>query len=246
MHQKSFFIGLVCVIGLAGCGAINQSIEIADGSQVEDDVSTVNGSIRIGSACTIEGDISNVNGSISIGRDSAVQSVANVNGSVTLGDSSSARELKAVNGSIKIGQLGRVSGSAATVNGRIELGAGASVDGELTTVNGGVELKEGASTAVGITTINGTIRLEAARAGRVETVAGSIYVEADSIVEGELRVRKPQRNRGNDIPQVVIGPGARVVGPLVFEREVRLQVHETADIGQVEGAQVERYAGEQP
>jgi len=39
----------------------------------------------------------------------------------------------------------------------------------------------------------------------------------------------------------VIHAGARIEGPLVFEREVRLQAHRGAIIGPVEGAALEYF-----
>ena len=42
---------------------------------------------------------------------------------------------------------------------------------------------------------------------------------------------------------MIIGPNARVDGPLVFEREVELYVHDSAKIGPVTGATAVRYDG---
>ena len=39
----------------------------------------------------------------------------------------------------------------------------------------------------------------------------------------------------------MIGPGAVVEGPLVFEREVKLYVHASARTGSVRGATAQRY-----
>jgi hypothetical protein len=51
---------------------------------------------------------------------------------------------------------------------------------------------------------------------------------------------------GEKLPTVVVGPEAEVRGPMVFRREVRLYVHASARIGEVRGATVRRFEGEQP
>ena len=47
-------------------------------------------------------------------------------------------------------------------------------------------------------------------------------------------------------PKIVVGEGVRIRGKLVFERPVELYVHETAEIGPVTGAKVNRYSGSEP
>ena len=47
-------------------------------------------------------------------------------------------------------------------------------------------------------------------------------------------------------PRIVIGPNAVVDGPLVFEREVTLYVHDSARIGKVTGAIAVRYSSPTP
>jgi hypothetical protein len=44
-------------------------------------------------------------------------------------------------------------------------------------------------------------------------------------------------------PRIVIGPNAVVDGPLIFEREVTLYVHNTARTGKITGATAVRYDG---
>jgi hypothetical protein len=66
-------------------------------------------------------------------------------------------------------------------------------------------------------------------------------------VRGGVTVEKPTNNwlpitiGKQRIPRIVIGPEARVDGPMVFEREVKLYVHSSARIGQVTGATPEPY-----
>jgi hypothetical protein len=45
---------------------------------------------------------------------------------------------------------------------------------------------------------------------------------------------------------VIVGAESVVEGPLVFERPVELFVHETARIGEVEGAEPQRFSGDSP
>ncbi|MEJ1966759.1 MAG: hypothetical protein WDO56_36525 [Gammaproteobacteria bacterium] len=52
----------------------------------------------------------------------------------------------------------------------------------------------------------------------------------------------PQLTR--NIPRVVIGPGSVVQGTLMFDREVKLYVNDTAKIGPVEGATAQMYSGD--
>ena len=47
-------------------------------------------------------------------------------------------------------------------------------------------------------------------------------------------------------PRVIIGPGAVVQGPLIFERKVTLYVSDMATIGDVVGATSVRFSGQSP
>ena len=70
------------------------------------------------------------------------------------------------------------------------------------------------------------------------------------MVEGKVVIRKPKcwgLCWGNDRPtRIVIGASASVIGEIRIEREAELWVHETARIGRVSGAQVQRFSGERP
>jgi hypothetical protein len=68
-------------------------------------------------------------------------------------------------------------------------------------------------------------------------------------VRGGIHVEKPSGNQWFQMgkrkpPRVIIGPDARVDGPLVFEREVKLYVHRSATVGTVRGATAVRYDGD--
>ena len=57
-------------------------------------------------------------------------------------------------------------------------------------------------------------------------------------IEGDLIVEKPGGwgwNKESNIPRVVIGPGSRVEGTIRLEREVKLYISESAEVGGVEG-----------
>ena len=71
-----------------------------------------------------------------------------------------------------------------------------------------------------------------------------------SHVRGGITVEKAntgwfpfQINKRNP-PRIVIAEGARVDGPMVFEREVKLYVHAGAQIGSVSGATPVRFEGD--
>src|SRR5690606_40004594 len=70
-----------------------------------------------------------------------------------------------------------------------------------------------------------------------------------SHVKGGIKVHKPTSNwlpfviNNKRKPRIIVGPGAVVEGPLVFEREVTLYVHDSARIGPVTGRSEERRVG---
>lgn len=222
-----FLLSLLC---LAGCGAVMGDFSLPDGSTHNDDVSVVNGSVDIGSNCTVSGQIASVNGSVEVGADSVVG------------------EISAVNGSIRIGENVSVTGPIENVNGRIQLGSRSRVSGPISTVNGSIRLENGGAAEGTVSTVNGAIRLDGAEVRGVGTTNGDIEVLAGSEVRGRIKVSKPQGvSFGDDDPvRVVIGAESVVEGPLIFEREVDLHVHESAEIGDVEGAEPKIYSGDSP
>jgi hypothetical protein len=102
--------------------------------------------------------------------------------------------------------------------------------------------------------VNGSIGLvDTDVSGGIETVNGDITVGVGSHVRGGIRVVKPQNNWGFSIrkknqrdPRVIIGPNARVDGPLVFERKVELWVHSTARTGAITGATAQPFSTDAP
>jgi len=118
-------------------------------------------------------------------------------------------------------------------------------------VNGSIHLASGAEIGGRLENVNGAIVLDGAHvAGGIGTVGGDITVGADSHVEGGILVDKPNNgwfHWGSDRkPVIVIGPHAVVQGTLEFRRDVVLKVSDSAQIGPVKGATVERFHGDAP
>jgi len=221
---------LVLLLALSGCDAFSGGFVVDDGSVLNNGISVVNGSVSVGADAEVKGGIDSVNGSISVGARSRVGAIENVNGSIKLAEAVEvAGGIENVNGSIAVANGARVAVSIETVNGRISIDPEARVDGKVATVNGGIEL------------VN-------ARVGAVESHNGSIVLDLGTHVSGPLHM-KPSRgiNFGvGSAPKVIIGADCRVDGPLTFEREVELYVHETAVTGEISGAEPITFSGDRP
>lgn len=231
MHAKKILVVLAAAVLFASCElSINSDIEVPDGSTVTEDMATVNGDVEVGARVEAES-----------------ADFRTVNGSVEIGEGSKVGALGTVNGSIKVDAEARV-GRAATVNGRIVFGRGAQAAGDLSTTNGSIRVEPGALVGGNVESVNGLLEFRGAHIrGSVENYNGGIRVLEGAVIEGGLAVRRPDDSSSLEhTPVVIIGPGSRVNGPLVFEREVRLFVHETAHVGSVTGAEAVRYAGDEP
>jgi hypothetical protein len=215
-----FFTALAALVALSGCGESNNG----------DESTKINGSIHV-PAGKPPGPVATVNGSIHIDDNAAITSATTVNGSVHLGDHAAATSLNSVNGSIGLGSGAHVSGSASSVNGELSLRDAAEISGSLSNVNGKIILT-GAHVGGGIKTVN-----------------GSMNIMGPSHVEGGILVEKPTSELiqiVNNVPRIVIGPGATVQGDLRFERTVRLFVSDKATIGTVTGATPIPFSGDTP
>jgi DUF4097 and DUF4098 domain-containing protein YvlB len=197
-------------------------------------------------------DIDKVNGSITAEAGQRYGDLETVNGSIRIEDGATVEEASTVNGAIQGGD-DVTSRSIDTVNGAIRFGRNAKVSGRVESVNGGLFFDRGSAVRDGLSNVNGAIGLVGTEVGGdVETVMGDITVGADSHVKGRIHVEKPNNHgfnwssRHRDPPRIVIGPNAVVDGPLVFEREVALYVHDSARIGAVTGATAKRYSGATP
>ena len=191
-------------------------------------ISKVNGSI-VAQAGKPYGDVDTVNGSITLEPGAMVDDAETVNGSIRARDDITANRLSTVNGSIRVGERARIRGGVETVNGSIFIDRGSTVGDDVATVNGAIGL------------------VDTDVAGDIETVSGDITVGVGSHVSGGITVHKPGSNWfpvqvNKRRPRIVIGPGAVVEGPLKFEREVSLYVHETARTGPVSGATATPYS----
>ena len=200
-------------------------------------------------AATAQQNIDKVNGSITAEAGQTYGNLETVNGSIRIGDNAQVDDAETVNGSIKVGASAR-TGDLETVNGGIRLQEQVQVQGGLSTVNGGIFVGLGGNVANGVETVNGSIGLvDADVGGDIETVSGDLTVGAGSHVRGGIRYEKPNSqwfriNKDRRPPRVVIGPDAVVEGPLVFEREVTLYVHDSARTGAITGATAVRYSGD--
>ena len=194
-------------------------------------------------------DIDKVNGSITAEAGEQYGTLGTVNGSIRIEAGARVGHAETVNGSIGVADDAR-TGPLETVNGRIRLGTGVAVEGGVETVNGSVFVDRGGRITGDVETVNGSIGLvDTDLAGGIETVNGDVTVGIGSHVRGGITIERqnswlPIRLGKQDPPRIVIGPGARVDGPLRFEREVTLYVHESAVVGPVTGATAVRYSGD--
>ncbi|MFO7762155.1 MAG: hypothetical protein R6V61_00305 [Wenzhouxiangellaceae bacterium] len=221
--MKTRIIAFLGALMLGGCLSINSDIEIADGETTDGGLNTVNGSVRIGNRSVVEGSVKTVNGSITAGNASRIAgSIETVNGKIALEPDVQAESARTVNGSITIGEGAEITGGVETVNGQIVVGADARVEDT-------------------VSAVNGQIRIQGGTVGALKNTEGGIVVEQGSRVLGELRIGRGRGNPQDNPLMVEIHADAEVVGPLVFEREVRLRIHETATVGEIEGADPEYF-----
>jgi polyisoprenoid-binding protein YceI len=220
------------VMALPVQAGVNKSITI-DAGATSDGASTVNGKVSVGAGATVTGEVSSVNGSIRIEEGATVADAETVNGGLRVADKVKSRSLSTVNGSIEVANDVVVDGEVSAVNGRITVGGGSKVAKDLGNVNGDIELD---GSEVG---------------GDVSTVNGDVELAEGAVIMGDLVVEKPSGwNSTKGTPRIVIGPGSRVVGVIRLEREVKLYISESAEVGGVEGemtmADAVRFSGKRP
>lgn len=233
LSRSATLAGLVALfLALPAYGSINKSIKVGPG-ETSDGESSVNGSITIGEGATITGDVTTVNGTIRIEQGATVGDAETVNGGLRVADNVKSENLSTVNGSIRVAGQVSVTGEISAVNGRIVVGGGSKIGSDVGNVNGEIELS-GSEVGGNLTTVNGDIDL------------------ADgAVVKGDLIVEKPGGwNNNNRKPRIVIGPGSRVEGKILLEREVELFISESAEVGAVEGVMsmddAVRFSGKRP
>ena len=236
-HQKfpigAGLLALLLVTPASGLD-INKSVKIRDGAETGSQ-SSVNGSISVGSDATVNGSLETVNGTIRVEENSRIRDAETVNGSIRLGPGVTADDVNSVNGAIRLAENVTVGGEVSVVNGKITLDTGTTVARDVSNVNGEISL-----TAAEI-------------GGSLSTVNGDVTLDEGSTLQGDLTVEKPGGWGWNDKhrrPRIIIGENSRVVGMIRLEREVRLYLHETADVGGVMGVMsiddAERFSGRRP
>ncbi|HKR75036.1 MAG TPA: hypothetical protein VJR95_00135 [Rhodanobacter sp.] len=196
-----------------------------------DNISKISDDIHVG-AGQQAGHLDTVSGDIDVGDRATVGNASTVSGSITLGSQAQARKLGTVSGDIQLDRGAIVAGNAQSVSGSIHLAQGAQVQGHLSNVSDAITLDD------------------AHVANGIETVAGDITVGTGSRVEGGILVDRPNNGGihfGNrHKPVIVIGPRAVVQGTLEFRQPVVLKVSDSAQIGTVTGATVEKFSGAAP
>ncbi len=237
--KKSLFtIALLAIFILAAAPvqahSVNKSVRI-DAGETVDEASSVNGSITVGEGATVTGEVSTVNGSIRIHENAEVEDASTVNGTIRVGPGARVGHLETVNGAIRVAENVSVAGYIEAVNGAIDLRSGSTVERYIENVNGDIELVD---SSVG---------------GDLTTVSGDVRLQDGAILRGDLVVEKPSRwswKRKDSKPEIVIGPGSRVLGTIQLEREVELYISDTAEVGGVSGemsmADAVRFSGDRP
>ncbi len=237
MHVNHRMIGLMMVLalGVTACSAsINDSISVAAGEQHEGALATVNGNIEVGEGAEVSGSLRTVNGGVRLREGARSGRAETVNGSIRVARGGQFGGGNTVNGGIELDENVIVSGAVRTVNGRITTGPGSRIDGDVATTNGTIRLLRSEVTGT-VATTNGNVHvLEASR------VAGGIHLrerDEHTIVDDEGGERELR---------VIIGRDSVIDGPILIESPARLFVHETAVIGELTGAEAERYTGDRP
>ncbi len=234
--SASFSAGLVALLLIAPAHghSLNKSIKISAGSEA-DGQSSVNGSITVGAGAVIDGSLQTVNGSIRVAENVTLEDAGTVNGTIRIASGSSARDVSSVNGSIRLGE-------------------NVTVDGEIEVVNGKISLDTGTKVADDVSNVNGEISLTGAEVGGdLSTVNGDVTLNDGSTLRGDLIVEKPGgwgwRNNKRQ-PIIIIGPDSKVLGNIVLEREVKLFISDSAEVGGVRGEMsmddAVRFSGSRP
>ncbi len=228
--------GLVALLLVMDASAfdLNKSIKVEAGSE-SDGESTVNGSITVGQEAVVNGSLETVNGTIRVEDKARIEQAQTVNGSIRLGAGVTADRISSVNGSIDVGENGELEGIS-VVNGRINVEAGTTVSRDVGNVNGEIEVR---GAEIG---------------GDLSTVNGDVSLSGNAVLQGDLTVEKPDSFGWNDDerrkPKIIVGPGSKVEGDIVLEREVELYISEAAEVGGVSGVMsmddAVRFSGDRP
>jgi DUF4097 and DUF4098 domain-containing protein YvlB len=212
---------------------INKSIDIEAGSEASG-ASTVNGSITVGAGATVTGGLETVNGAIRIDENAVIKDAETVNGSIKIASGVKAEDIEGVNGAIRIG-------------------ANVTIDGEISVVNGQIGVDKASTIGGDVSNINGEIRITGAEiGGNLSTVNGDVTLDDGAKLHGNLTIEKPGgwRSSNSRKPKIIIGPGSKVGGHIIAERQVELYISDTAEVGGVSGVmsmdQAVRFSGNRP
>ncbi|MFZ9052171.1 MAG: hypothetical protein ACO22K_04095 [Woeseiaceae bacterium] len=240
LNKRLFTVGMLLMlamtVGSAACASsVNKSVHVEAGATIEE-ASSVNGSITVGEGAVVTGEASTVNGTIRIADNARVADVSTVNGALR------------VSAGVQAENLG-------TVNGAIRVGENATIDGGIEAVNGSIGVAKGSSVARDISNVNGEIEIVASQVGgNLSTVSGDISLTDGSVLRGDMIVEKPGGwgwgKKPSNVPTIIVGPDSRVLGTIRLEREVKLYISDTAEVGGVEGemsmSDAIRFSGSRP
>ncbi len=221
---------LLTMMGLVACDVgINEDIYGAAGTVTESGGTTVNGNVVVGRNAVVEdGQFKTINGNIDISEGAKVNDCTTVNGSVTVAKAATTGRLATVNGNLRLAESVRVLGDIKLVNGEAWLQEGSIVEGDLNTIHGKIQMAGATVT------------------GNVTNYSGGIRIMDGSVIEGSLRVRKPRGYESDKTPTIIIGRDSEIHGSAVFERPVRLFIHQSARIGNIQGAEPVSFSGDEP
>ncbi|MEM7280049.1 MAG: hypothetical protein AAF438_00260 [Pseudomonadota bacterium] len=212
----------------------NKNITVTTSSDPGKDYETVNGNVTVREGVQLDSssEVSTVNGSIRIGESAVVGEVDTVNGSVKLGDFAKAESVNTVNGSIRMAEGVEIRGDVETVNGSLRLNSSGVVGGGMENVNGSIQIRGG--------------RVD----GSLVTYTGDILITEGGSVAGGLTVKKSRKSGwkwgDRKDPKIIIGPNSSIAGELVFERDVKLYVHDSASVGRITGAEPISFSDDEP
>ena len=187
---------------------------------------------------------------IRLAADGEAGNLHTLHASIHIGERSRVGDVKTIDGAVVL-EKGSRANSVRSLDGGVRLEEDAKIVHGVSTAGGSIILDDHADVAGRVTTADGEIHLENAHVGGgIVTRRGDINVGSGSHVEKGIRVKRSFClciNAGVfSNPRVVIGPGAVVQGPLIFERKVTLYVSDTATIGDVVGATSVRFSGASP
>jgi hypothetical protein len=179
-------------------------------------------------------------------------SVYSVDGDVQVDPSAHVRKISVVDGDIHLGRGARASGLR-SVDGRIQMDRDALCTGNVKSVAGHITLADGVRVEGDVRTLTGTVDADNAYiGGQLETVAGRVWLTGTTHVAKGILLPKPDphmtvnNHAERRPPELVIGAGVVIDGPIVAERGGVLKVSRQAKIGVVRGMSVQWFDGTAP